>query len=50
MNEFLKRLQWNLSARTGLSDDQLKEQPVAGSLFVLKKIGFTGLPSFEFNG
>ncbi len=38
------------SARTGLSDDQLKEQPLAGSLFVIKNIGFTGLPFFEFNG
>ena len=38
------------SARTGLTDEQLKEQPLAGSLFVIENIGFTGLPSFEFNG
>jgi sugar lactone lactonase YvrE len=38
------------SARIGLSDDQLKEQPLAGSLFVIKNIGVTGLPLFEFGG
>jgi sugar lactone lactonase YvrE len=38
------------SAKTGLSDVQLKKQTMAGSLFVLKNIGFTGLPSTEFNG
>jgi sugar lactone lactonase YvrE len=38
------------SARTGLPDDQLKEQPLAGSLFVIRNIGYTGLPLFEFNG
>jgi sugar lactone lactonase YvrE len=38
------------SARTGLTDDQLKEQPLAGSLFIIKNIGYTGLPSIEFNG
>jgi sugar lactone lactonase YvrE len=37
------------SARTGLSDDQLKKQPMAGSLFVLKNIGFQGLPNYEFD-
>jgi len=36
------------SARTGLSDDQLKKEPLAGSLFVIKNIGFRGLPAFEF--
>jgi len=36
------------SARTGLNDDQLKNQPLAGSLFVIKNIGFRGLPAFEF--
>jgi sugar lactone lactonase YvrE len=38
------------SARTGLGDDQLKKQPLAGSLFVIKNIGFNGLPAFEFDG
>jgi sugar lactone lactonase YvrE len=36
------------SARIGLNDDQLKKQPQAGSLFVIKKSGFTGLSGFEF--
>jgi sugar lactone lactonase YvrE len=36
------------SARTGLSEDQLEQQPLAGSLFVIKNIGFTGLPAAEF--
>lgn len=36
------------SARTGLTNKQLKEQPLAGSLFVIKNIGYKGLPSFEF--
>ncbi|HCL84831.1 MAG TPA: SMP-30/gluconolaconase/LRE domain protein [Chitinophagaceae bacterium] len=38
------------SARTGLDDDQLKKQPLAGSLFVIKNTGYCGLPAFEFNG
>lgn len=38
------------SARTGLSDDDLKIQPLAGSLFVVKKSGFKGMPAFEFKG
>ncbi len=37
------------SARVGLTDEQLKDQPLAGSLFVIRNIGFTGTPSFEFN-
>jgi sugar lactone lactonase YvrE len=37
------------SARTGLSDDQLKKEPLAGSLFVIKNTGFHGLPAFEFD-
>jgi len=37
------------SARTGLSDDQLKKEPLAGSLFVIKNVGFQGFPAFEFN-
>jgi sugar lactone lactonase YvrE len=37
------------SARNGLSEDQLKKQPLAGSLFVMKKTGYYGLPAFEFN-
>lgn len=38
------------SARNGLSEEQLKDQPLAGSLFVIKNIGFKGLPAFEFTG
>jgi sugar lactone lactonase YvrE len=37
------------SASTGLSDDQLKKEPLAGSLFVIKNTGFNGLPAFEFD-
>jgi sugar lactone lactonase YvrE len=36
------------SARIGLTEAQLTEQPLAGSLFVIKNIGYTGLESFEF--
>jgi sugar lactone lactonase YvrE len=38
------------SAREGLSEEELKEQPLAGSLFVIKKCGFTGMSDFEYNG
>jgi sugar lactone lactonase YvrE len=38
------------SARAGLSEYDLKAQPLAGSLFVIKKSGFTGMKGFEFNG
>jgi sugar lactone lactonase YvrE len=36
------------SAQTGLTDEQLAKQPLAGSLFVIKNIGYKGLPVFEF--
>ena len=36
------------SARVGLTDGQLAGQPLAGSLFVIKNIGYKGLPTFEF--
>ncbi len=38
------------SARIGLSRDQLKSQPLAGSLFVIKNIGVSGAPAYEFEG
>jgi sugar lactone lactonase YvrE len=38
------------TARNGLSEEQLNDQPLAGSLFVIKNIGYKGLPAFEFNG
>jgi len=37
------------SARTGLTSDQLNKQPLAGSLFVHRNIGYNGLPLFEFD-
>ena len=36
------------SAKVDLTEQQLKEQPLAGSLFVIKQSGFKGVPSFEF--
>ncbi|OIQ64147.1 L-arabinolactonase [mine drainage metagenome] len=36
------------SARAWLTNDQLAEQPLAGSLFVIKNTGYKGLPAFEF--
>lgn len=36
------------SARTGLSETELKDQPYAGSLFVFKAIGYQGYPPAEF--
>lgn len=36
------------SARVGLSETELAQQPLAGSLFVVKNCGYNGLPSFEF--
>lgn len=37
------------SARTGLSEIELKEQPLAGSLFVVKNCGYHGLPAVAFD-
>jgi sugar lactone lactonase YvrE len=37
------------SARKGLTDQQLKEQPLAGSLFVIENCGYQGLPAVEFD-
>lgn len=36
------------SANVGLSESELVQQPLAGSLFVLRNCGFKGLPAFEF--
>jgi sugar lactone lactonase YvrE len=36
------------SAKVDLSDEEIKEQPLAGSLFVLKNSGFKGTRAFEF--
>lgn len=38
------------SARTGVLENDLPSQPLAGSLFVIKKSGFKGLQAFEFGG
>lgn len=37
------------SARHGLSEKELVNQPLAGSLFVVKDSGWQGLPAHEFN-
>jgi len=37
------------SAKTGLTTDQLYKQPLAGSLFIIRNIGYNGLPLFEFD-
>lgn len=36
------------SAKVGLTADELREQPLAGSLFVLRDCGYKGVPAFEF--
>ncbi|WPU92052.1 SMP-30/gluconolactonase/LRE family protein [Mucilaginibacter sabulilitoris] len=37
------------TAQKDLSDDDLKNQPLAGALFVWKNCGYKGMPAFEFN-
>jgi len=37
------------SAMQELSEDELKEQPLAGSLFVIRNCGFKGIPANEFD-
>ena len=36
------------SAKAGLSKDELKNQPLAGSLFTIYNSGYRGVASFEF--
>lgn len=36
------------SAKVGLSENELKQQPLAGYLFVLRNSGFKGVPAVEF--
>ncbi len=38
------------TASKEMTEDELKQQPHAGSLFVIRNCGFTGLPAFEFEG
>lgn len=38
------------SAKIGLRESDLKDQPLAGSMFVMNHCGFKGVPSFEFDG
>jgi len=37
------------SAKVGLSNQELKQQPLAGSLFVIPNCGYKGLPAFQFS-
>jgi len=37
------------SAKVGLSNQELKEQPLAGSLFVIPDCGYKGLAAFQFS-
>lgn len=37
------------SAKKGLTEKQLSEQPLAGSLFIIAGCGFKGLPAFKFD-
>jgi sugar lactone lactonase YvrE len=36
------------SAKLGLTETEIKKQPLAGALFVLRDCGFKGIPAFEF--
>ncbi len=38
------------TARIGLTENQLKDQPLAGSLFVWRNCGYKGSAAFEFDG
>jgi sugar lactone lactonase YvrE len=38
------------SARIGLSEEELQEQPLAGSLFVFRGLPFQGIPAIAFGG
>jgi sugar lactone lactonase YvrE len=38
------------TANKGMSEEALKQQPLAGSLFVVKDCGFKGLPAAKFKG
>src|SRR5665213_242539 len=38
------------SARVDLTEKELEKQPLAGSLFVIRNSGFSGMPCFEFAG
>lgn len=36
------------TAKVGLTEQDLEQQPLAGSLFVIRDCGFRGMPAFEF--
>lgn len=36
------------TAKVGLTENELKQQPLAGSLFVIRNCGFKGIPAVEF--
>ncbi len=38
------------TAKINLSEEELREQPLAGSLFVIRKVGPKGLPAVRFGG
>jgi sugar lactone lactonase YvrE len=38
------------TAKIGLNDEELKKQPLAGSLFVVKNIGFKGFEAHKYQG
>ena len=38
------------TANVGLSERQLKDQPLAGNIFLIRNTGFTGLPTSQFLG
>jgi sugar lactone lactonase YvrE len=38
------------SAKTGLNENEIKAQPLAGSLFVIKNAGFKGVGTYAFEG
>lgn len=37
------------SSRLHLDDDQMKEEPLAGSVFTVRNLGVTGFPDRRFN-
>ena len=37
------------TAKTGLTEQALQQQPLAGALFVIKNSGFKGMPAIEFH-
>jgi sugar lactone lactonase YvrE len=38
------------TASVNLTEEEMRKQPLAGSLFVIKNSGFIGMKAFEFSG